>query len=196
MLLDGPLLRPATREALRAKLHAQPAVAPAFLTAAGFATLRAACARLVPQAGPDRVDIAGILDGRLARGERNGWRYDALPEDDVAVPLGLMGLDETAEALFGGPFADLPGTDQDAVLRAVEAGDPPGDAWRMLSAFRWFEELLVEVVEIFYAHPFGQEEIGYAGMADARGWSRIGLDERHAHEPAPLSGGEAADAAV
>jgi hypothetical protein len=55
-----------------------------------------------------------------------------------------------------------------------------------MPANRFFEELLVLATETYYAHPLAQEEIGYAGMADAAGWQAIGLDEREAHEPAPL----------
>jgi hypothetical protein len=44
----------------------------------------------------------------------------------------------------------------------------------------------VLATETYYAHPLAQEEIGYAGMADARGWRAIGLDEREAHEPASI----------
>ncbi|MBW3634848.1 MAG: GMC family oxidoreductase [Armatimonadetes bacterium] len=50
---------------------------------------------------------------------------------------------------------------------------------------RFFEELLAEATEHYYAHPLAQEEIGYAGFADAPGWKRIGLDERENREPAP-----------
>jgi len=56
--------------------------------------------------------------------------------------------------------------------------------WRTLPAARFFEELLAEVVETYYAHPLAQEEIGYAGMADAPGWRAIGLDEREERDPA------------
>lgn len=193
-LLATDRVTAATREALQMKLA--PAEAePAFFGPEAFAILRAVCARLVPQTGPDRVDIAARLDGRLARGERNGWRYALLPHDAVAIPAGLNGLDETAAALFDRPFVTLGEAQQDRVLRAVERGDPPGATWAELPAFYWFEELLVEVVEIFYAHPFGQEEIGYVGMADAHGWSRLGLNELEDHEPRPLPVAEALHAA-
>jgi len=183
-----------TREALESKLR-PPKPEPMFLEADSFDILRAACARLVPQGGPERVDIAARLDGRLARGERNGWRYAVLPPDGEALPAGLRGLDETATALFGAGFTTLDGRAQDAVLHAVERGDPPGATWAELRAFYWFEELLVEVVENFYAHPFGQEEIGYVGMADAGGWTRIGLNQLEDHEPRPVAAAEALHAA-
>jgi hypothetical protein len=41
----------------------------------------------------------------------------------------------------------------------------------------WFEELLVEASEIYFAHPLAQQAMGYLGMADAQGWTATGLDE-------------------
>lgn len=53
---------------------------------------------------------------------------------------------------------------------------------------RAFEELLAEGAEIFFAHPLAQDDLGYAGYADAHGWTRIGLGEREARDPAPPEG--------
>ncbi len=72
---------------------------------------------------------------------------------------------------------------QDAVLGSVQNEEAAGATWNLLPSRRFFEELLAEVTEIYYAHPLAQEEIGYAGMADAPGWTRIGLDEREEREP-------------
>ncbi len=167
-----------TRAALQARLD-RCYDAPLAFDAEAFATLKAVCDRLVPQPAP-AVDIAGALDRRLGEGKRNGWRYDVLPADAEALRLGLAGIDETAAILFGARFAALPPAGQDTVLSAVQAGDPPGSAWTTLPAARWFEELLVEAAEIYFAHPLAQEAVGYLGMADAAGWGAIGLDEREA----------------
>lgn len=48
-----------------------------------------------------------------------------------------------------------------------------------------FEERLVRVVEVCYAHPFVQESMGYAGMADKPGWQLIGLNQLEARQPKP-----------
>lgn len=140
---------------------------------AEFRTLQAACARLLPDA---RIDVAGPMDARLADGKTDGWRYDALPGDGTAMRLGLAGLDTAAQVLAGSAFADAPIAAQDAVLAAVQAGTAPGPAWDMPPG-RFFEDLLAEATEVFFAHPLAQERIGYAGMADRPGWTRIGLDE-------------------
>lgn len=184
-LIETDLVTPATREALRRRLDRADTTTPRFLDRREFATLQAVRARLIPQPERERpVDIAGCLDDRLADGAGDGWRYVEMPLDRIAHQRGLRGLDETAQALHGAAFTDLDQINQDAVLRLVQAGDPPGAAWRELPAARFFEELLAEVVDIYYAHPLAQEEIGYVGMADAHGWQAIGLDRRDLHEPA------------
>lgn len=170
-----------TRDALRARLA--PAAAPRFLTEAEFATLAAACARLLPQSG---VEIAPEIDARLAAGTSDGWRYDALPPDGEAYRRGMAGLDQTARATFGAPFAQLTPDGQDTVLLAVQGDTAAGEIWQAMPAKRFFEELLAEATEVFFAHPLAHEAIGYAGMADAPGWTRIGLNEREDREPAAL----------
>lgn len=169
-----------TRQALQARLD-RAYGAPCFFSAHEAETMRAMCDRLVPQRA---VDIVGALDERLADGTRDGWRYDALPPDDEAYRRGLAGIDETSWALFGAPFVALAGDRSDEVLRAVQLGIAQGPAWETLPAARWFEEVLGEVTEIYFAHPLAQESIDYLGMADGRGWEAVGLNGR---EPGPAA---------
>lgn len=189
-LIDTPFVTAPTRAALLARAGAPRVTAPRFLSPDAFALLGAVCDRLLDQdegsAGP-HVDLAGALDAVLASGATDGWRYDALPNDGDAMRRGLAGIDETAEALRGARFTALPPGSRDAVLAAVQAGDPPGETWRRLPAKRFFEDLLAAATEAFYAHPSAQDEIGYAGYADARGWQAIGLGEREPREPEPVA---------
>ncbi len=189
VLLPTDHVSPATRGALEARLVAPGGrdAPPCFLDPHLLATLRAVGNRLLPQ--PDRsdpIDLAGAIDARLADGQGDGWRYADLPPDRDAVRLGLRGVDETARLMFGATFVELPPTQRDDVLRAVQRGEPLGDAWRTMSAARFFEELLAETCEIYYSHPLAQEEIGYVGMADLPGWQAIGLDRLDAREPRPI----------
>jgi len=177
-----------TRRALQARLDAEPPRSPSFFDEAGYADLGAVCARLIPQGERSRpVPLAAAIDARLAEGRGDGWRYDIMPEDGEAYRRGLRGLNETALILFGGAFRDLNEPEQDRVLGTVQREEAPGETWRTLRAGRFFEELLAEIVEIYYAHPLAQEEIGYAGMADAPGWRMIGLDQREEREPARVA---------
>lgn len=186
-LLDSDMVTPATRNALRARLAPDEPYAPRFFDAELFLTLHAAIARLIPQ--PERaapVNCANAIDKRLADGEGDGWRYDALPADGETFRRGLRGLEELAHAKFKVAFHRLDGARQDELLRAVQHGDVKGGEWETLSASRFFEELLAAAVELYYSHPLAQEEIGYAGMADAHGWQAIGLDQLESWEPRAL----------
>ncbi len=187
-LLDTSLVSPTTKTVLHARLAEERAtLPPRFFDAGELATLRAVCARLlaiddVADAARRGIDPAADLDARLASGEGDGWRYDALPPDGEAHRQGLRGFDETAQALFGCAFAAADKTRQDAVIDAVWKGDAPGATWKALPSALYREELLAEVVESYYSHPLAQEEIGYAGMADAHGWRTLGLNQLEAWE--------------
>ncbi len=168
--------------------------ARAFFGAPEFATLEAVCRRLLPQDDRPadlRIPLAPFIDRRLAQGAGNGYRYEQMPWDDEAYRRGLAGLDEASRALCEGQgFTDLEAGQQDAVLAAVEGGDPPGAAWARLPARRFFKLLLQDVVEVYYAHPAAWNEIGFQGPASPRGHARLALGKRdpwEAEETAPLA---------
>ena len=185
-LLGSDAVSAATRIALTARLdalHRPPIVLGRSLSAEEVATLRAATDRLIPQADRDRpVDLVAAIDARLAADRGDGWRYDALPADGESLRRGLAGLDEAARELHALGFAGLAATQQDDVLRLVQTGNPPGDVWRTLPAGRWFEDLLAECCETYYADPISEDEIGYVGYADLPSWQAIGLDQREDRE--------------
>lgn len=190
-LLDTVAVTATTRNALLARLGADGSRLPVYFDEAMFADLDAVCSRLIPQHDrASRIPLAIEIDARLAEGRGNGWRYDTMPEDGEAYRRALHGLNETALTLFGAGFSAIEGSDQDCVLgmlqRGEAQGEAQGEAWRGIQTARVFEELLAEVVETYYAHPLAQEEIGFAGMADAQGWSAIGLGEREAREPTAI----------
>ncbi|GAB2853072.1 gluconate 2-dehydrogenase subunit 3 family protein [Hymenobacter ruber] len=189
VLLATPHVSEATRTALQARLAAPTTYAPQFLAPETYALLEAVAARLLPQ--PDRAEtpilLAPAIDQRLTEGRADGWRYDALPPDREAYRLGLGGIQEIAQSQFRADFTALTAEQQDAVLQALAAGTPPGTTWETLNAGRFFEEMLAELTETYYAHPLAQEEIGYVGMADMPAWTKIGLNEKEDREPAALS---------
>ncbi len=182
-LLDTDLVTPATRVVLTARLEA-PAADPRFFSEHDFHTLTAVLERLFagPAAPPAR-DVALAIDTRLAGGKSDGWRYDSLPPDAEAARLGLQGMDQVAQALHQTDFVSLPAEQQDAVLTAVQKGEATGEIWQTLPGDHYFEDLLAEATGCYYSHPLAQEEIGYVGMADGQGWSKIKMNEREAWEP-------------
>ncbi|RSK37439.1 gluconate 2-dehydrogenase subunit 3 family protein [Hymenobacter metallilatus] len=183
-LLATSHVTPATKAALEARLHASADYAPQFFDTDTYQLLRAVAARLFPQ--PERetpIELAPNVDQRLTAGRADGWRYDVMPPDREAYRLGLGGINQAAQAQFQQPFTALDEAGQDAVLELLAAGKAPGENWAQVSQKYFFEELLAELTESYYAHPLAQEEIGYVGMADQPGWTRIGLNQLEDREP-------------
>lgn len=188
-LLASDLVTPKTRAVLQARFDGPRGTSAQALDDGELAILRAACGRLIPQdERAEPIDLAGEIDRRLARGESKGWRYDAMPPERDAYRRGLRGVDESAHIMFGMPFTALSPGRQEEVLLAVQGGNAPGDAWHGLTARRFFEDMLAELVETYYSHPLAYDEIGYVGYADARGWQAIGLNQLAPHEPRPENG--------
>jgi len=186
-LLDTDLVTTPTRAALRGRLEEETNGAPHFFDSEEYATLRCVCARLVPQTErAEPIDLAHCIDKRLAENTGDGWRYDSLPPDAETYQRGLRGLDESSRAIGAVDFVRLDEATQDEILRLVQRGEATGETWATLHPRRFFEELLAECVETYYSHPLAQEEIGYVGMADARGWKTTALNELDAHEPRPV----------
>ena len=102
-LLKTDLVTEPTRAVLTERLNA-PAHQPTFFSPDEFALLTAVCDRLVPQQAAERIDMAGPIDKRLTDGEGDGWRYNDMPPDGEAYRLGLSGISESADAMFGGSF--------------------------------------------------------------------------------------------
>lgn len=186
-LMNTDLVTAPTRKALQARLDRKPVTEPKFFGHEIFLTLQAVCARLIPQTQPDRmIDLAGCLDGILAEGKGNGWRYDAMPADKKAYTIGLYGINKTAVSMFGSCFYMLTAEEQDAVLTSIQSGEARSFTWRIIPAKLFFEELLAAIVELYFSHPFAKEDIGEVTMADANGWKKTGLNELEAHEPESL----------
>ncbi|GGG38281.1 gluconate 2-dehydrogenase subunit 3 family protein [Hymenobacter glacieicola] len=182
-LLQTDLVTEATRAALLPRLDTS-VHPPQFFDEATYQLLRAVAARIYPQPErPEPIELAPVVDKRLAQGDSDGWRYDAMPPDREAYRLGLGGINQAAQALFQRPFVQLPEPEQDQIIAAVANGTAPGENWQHLPIDRFFEELLAELTEDYYSHPLAQEEIGYVGMADVSGWHHLEPNQLEAREP-------------
>ena len=177
-----------TREVVRRRLEEVPEIR--FFTAAEARTLAAVAERIIPQ--PDRretekIPIVPWIDEKLYEDERDGYRYEELPPQREAWRNGLVGINETAQALFWGKtFVDLDPLSQDMVLAHVARGDAPGATWKRMPAARFFKSVLsITIVKIYYAHPAAWNEIGYNGPSSPRGHVRKwegGVDPWEAQE--------------
>lgn len=141
------------------------------------ATLEALCDRIVPQHHRPlsrRIPIAPWIDARCHEPAAEGFQYDDMPPNAIAWERGLAGLDQTASALFGATFAELPPDEQDSVLRAVRDGHPPGREWQRLPARRWWVHVAIQqITGTYYAHPYAWDEIGFGGPAYPRGYAAL-----------------------
>lgn len=165
-LINSDHVTPATRTALLERLNKPPVTDPRFFDGEEFSSLQLICNQLVPQPEGDSIDIAGLIDERLANHKTNGWRYNDLPNDGEAYELFLTGINQTAETLFGHSFETITAEQRNRVLLTVQQGEATGPAWQNLPSNRFFEELIAEVSEVYYSHPTAQQRIGYTGMAD------------------------------
>jgi gluconate 2-dehydrogenase subunit 3-like protein len=176
---------PATRRVVLDRVRNVPAFH--YFDTAARATLEALCARVIPQDHRPpgrRVPIAPWIDQRCAQHIISGFRFDNMPPDEVAWEWGLRGLDETAHALHGRTFVDLDAAEQDAVLQAIRAGNPPGAVWQQLPAQRWWVYVVLRQISgIYYAHPYAWDEIGFGGPAYPRGYFALNNGAPEPWEP-------------
>jgi hypothetical protein len=175
---DTPSWDDQTREVLRKRLTEVPA--RRFFSDTEWQTLEAVCGRLVPQ--PERSDpipIVPWIDEKLHHNWRDGFRYDDMPPLREAWRFGLEGIDHESRRRFGADFRSLVEANQDAVLRAIQAGDVHGEVWARLPAQRFFTTVLLKaVVGEYYAHPAAWSEVGFGGPASPRGYVRLGSNQR------------------
>ena len=187
-LLNSDLVTPATTKAIERRMAAGVDNEPVVLSPEPLVVLSAIAGRMMPQS--DRatpIDLAGEFVRRLAAGVGDGWRYADLPPDAEMFDRGLRAVDVSSMDMFSAGFASLTFAQQDDLLHEVQFGRVSGPAWHGIKPKLFFQELLVALVEIYYADPVALDEVGFAGMADARGWQAIGLDDRAAYEPIATS---------
>jgi len=187
-LLNTDSVTPQTRDVLIGRLERKKILSPSFFDKDIFITLQCVCERLLPQPGREnKIDLAGSLDEMLNEGKGNGWRYNEMPPDNEAFIKGMQGIDETSKLMFDAAFIQINVTQQDKVLTSIQKNIAPGKTWKTIPANLFFEELLAQIVEIYYSHPEAKEEIGEVAFSDANGWQKIGLNEMEIREPKPLN---------
>ena len=124
--------------------------------------LRAAVDRIIPPDDYPGAWQAGVGD-YLAR----QFEGDLSPMVDI-YRAGLRALDAEASARFGRGFARLTATQQDDILRRVEAGEL-STSWE-LSPARFFDLLVNPTAEGFYSEP------AQGGNRDNVSWLMTGFE--------------------
>ena len=156
--------------------------APAVLSTVEWKTLEALTARVIPtdhQPGAREAHCVNFIDKALAN------------EDAAAVPLykgGLAALDGIAVARSKKSFADLEATQQDAILRDVDAGTAAEWTLEQLPSPLFFETARQHTIIAFLADP------SYGGNRDYAGWKVSGYPgprhRRGGFTPAQVEGSE------
>ena len=174
----------ATRVILNKRLEKKEITQPSFFNKESFDLLHAVCDCLIPQNGDNKkIDLAGSLDEALNKNDGKGWRYDKMPPINKAFIMGIDGIQETSQLIFDEPFQQLDITKQEYVLTLIQTKTAVGKVWETLPSNLFFEELLAMITEIYYSHPLALEEIGVVAMADAKGWTKTGLNNLEDREP-------------
>lgn len=155
-----------------------------FFTAEQAALLDAVVNRILPQddrVPETRIPIVPIIDERLFKNELNGFRFENMPPDREAYPLGLEAIDAMAWERFKKPLVELSTLPQELILKSLHEGRPdPGVAtWRRMPVHRFWSMIVEDCVSAYYSHPWAWDEIGYGGPAYPRAYMRLenGLPE-------------------
>ena len=159
-------------------------------------TLRAVIDRVLPQSGPNKLDLAARCLLALSGPQGDGWRFASLPPDIEALRAGLATLDQAAMSQHGRGFEHLAGADQDKLLKQAADGSIAIDNEVLAggltsSAMKlWFEDVRSSVTQAYVAHPATLARIGYSGIANRgepsgpQGFVHFGEGIREDWEPA------------
>ena len=153
--------------------------APQVMDAAQLTLLREIADLVVPQDGP-AIDLAARVDAQLARGEGDGWRNASLPPDPEAYRTGLAAL---ADGWAG----------EETLRAAIEGELETGGAFDAAQLAAWLEDVRVDLVRQWLAHPATAAKAGFDGFATGgtvlplRGFTELGSGTRDAWEPAEVN---------
>ncbi|GGA80594.1 hypothetical protein GCM10011507_34780 [Edaphobacter acidisoli] len=173
----------ATRKVIDKRVNHQPPIRFFNPTEASFWTT--VFDHLIPQTDrtPDhRIAILPTLDERLYHDRTNGYRYEDMPHDREAYHLAFDAINQEARSEYRADFISLPYLQQDLVLKTLHDGEPKAapEIWKQMSVHRFWLLLIGDAIDIYYAHPWAWDEIGFGGPAYPRAYIRL---ERGEPEP-------------
>ena len=181
---DSPSWNEQTRRVIDERLALDPDQ-HAFFTDTEWPTVRAICARILAQQNgkAGEVPLATMLDQKLAKNARDGFREPRLPPPREAWRRGVLALNAESVARHGRRFHELTPALQSQLLELCQQGELRDPAWGDMPPAQFFSKrLLHDVVADYYAHPIGWSEIGFGGPASPRGYVRMDYDRRDSWE--------------
>ncbi|MGB7133544.1 MAG: gluconate 2-dehydrogenase subunit 3 family protein [Candidatus Sulfotelmatobacter sp.] len=140
---------------------------------------------LLPQsdrAEDRKLPILNQVDHRLDTNQTQGYRFENMPPDRDAYELGMRAINEEARTRFQRDFNACSYEQREAVLKAIHDGEPIAaeDIWKKMSVHRFWQLIMGDVADAYYAHPWAWDEIGFGGPAYPRAYMRL---ERGEPEP-------------
>jgi hypothetical protein len=141
-----------------------------------------------------RIPIVPFIDERLYQKRIPGFRFASMPPDGTAYQLGLQAINSMAKKLFRHGFLEISWGEQEEILKSIHDGKPKAaqDIWKHLPPDRYWTLLVEDCVDVYYAHPWSWDEIGFGGPAYPRAYMRLERGEpeyweveEHRYEWAP-----------
>ena len=126
-------------------------------------TLEAVCGHIVPtdqDPGAKEAEVVNYIDRQL---------LGHLKRHQKAYREGLIGVDQTSQALNGMRFAELPPEKQLVVLAALEKNEAPGDVWKRRSPKVFFDLVVNHTMQGYYGDP------RHGGNREGVSWKMLGL---------------------
>jgi hypothetical protein len=166
----------ATRLVVHKRLRDRPEIR--FFDEAEARTMRAVVERVMPQedrAADRRIDVFAGIDERLFEGRLEGYRYVDMPPDQDAYKIAARAFEQMAREEYGMRFHELGTLEQEKLLLCVHDAEPKSakELWAKMSIDRFWTMLVADCCNVYYAHPYAWDEIGFGGPAYPRGYMRL-----------------------
>ena len=129
-----------------------------------------------------RIPIVNSVDHRLFTNQTSGYRFENMPHDRDAYRLGMEAINDEAETFFGNKFLRLDFAQRESILKTIHDGEPRAakEIWAGMSVHRFWQLIMGDAIDAYYAHPWAWDEIGFGGPAYPRAYMRL---ERGEPEP-------------
>ena len=142
-------------------------------------------AHLIPQTDrtPNRqIPLVAPLDHRLYINQTAGYRFENMPQDREAYRMGHEAINKEAEHRYSAGFLALPYRSRISFLKqfTMVSTKAAADIWQEMSVHRFWQLIMGDAIDAYYAHPWAWDEIGFGGPAYPRAYTRF---ERGEPEP-------------
>jgi hypothetical protein len=167
----------ATRKVVMDRVRNVPPIR--FFTAEQLQLMQAITDRLLPQDDREegfKIPIVNYVDEKLYEDRIDGYRFADMPPLREVYRLGFIGVEAITQHLYSKSFIELEPLKKDEVLKTLHDANPPvgQEIWQVLPVHHYWTQLMGDVIEGYYSHPYAWDEIGFGGPAYPRGYMRLG----------------------